>query len=64
LKILIKNIIKGTRPGPVGAGLVPVQSGQGKSVPIGVYGSHPHKKFPSDHSEIVTKFASLDGFKP
>ena len=33
LKILIKNIIK--QPGPVGAGLVPVQSGQGRSVPVG-----------------------------
>jgi hypothetical protein len=33
LKILIKYVIK--QPGPVGAGLVLVQSGQGRSVPIG-----------------------------
>ena len=33
MKILIKNVIK--QPGPVGAGLVPVQSGQGRSVPVG-----------------------------
>jgi hypothetical protein len=29
----IKNVIK--QPGPVDAGLVPVQSGQGRSVPVG-----------------------------
>jgi hypothetical protein len=33
LKILIKYVIK--QPGPVGACLVPVQSGQGRSVPAG-----------------------------
>jgi hypothetical protein len=34
LKILIKNVIK--QPGPVVAGLVPIQSGQGRSVPMPV----------------------------
>jgi hypothetical protein len=34
LKILIKNVIK--QPGPIGAGLVTVHSGQGLSVPVSV----------------------------
>jgi hypothetical protein len=34
LKILIKYAIK--QPGTVGAGLVPIQSGQGRSLPVGV----------------------------
>jgi hypothetical protein len=29
----IENVIK--QPGPVGAGLAPIQSGQGRSVPVG-----------------------------
>jgi hypothetical protein len=33
LKILINHAIK--QPGPVGAALLPVQSGQGRSVPVG-----------------------------
>jgi hypothetical protein len=37
LKILIKNVIK--KPGPVGAGLVPVQSGRCRSVPVGAAGA-------------------------
>jgi hypothetical protein len=35
LKILIKKVIK--QPGPVGAGLMPVRSGQGRSVPVGTH---------------------------
>jgi hypothetical protein len=33
LKILIRNVIK--QPGPVGAGLVPVSAGLGRSIPTG-----------------------------